>query len=154
MVGKRLAKRLGMRFVDIDDLIVQREGRTIAKIFAQEGEPYFRKVEKGIALEVCSRENCVIATGGGTLLDPENRSLLKKTGRLIWLKVSADTVLERVKDSPLRPLIKTENPRERIVSLLALREPSYAQADITVSTDTLSVEQVVEVIIARLSQFR
>lgn len=149
VVGRGLAKRLGVRFVDIDELIVRREGRSIAKVFTEAGEPYFRKVEKGITLEVCKRaDSCVIATGGGTFMDPDSRAALKKTGTLIWLKVGPQKALERIKDHPVRPLLKEADPFNKITSLLAIREPIYAQADFTVDTDHQSVEQVIQEILA------
>ena len=153
-VGRGLAKRLGVRFVDIDELIVKREGRSITKVFAEAGELYFRKVEKQITLEVCQRQDpCVIATGGGTLMDPDNRAALKEAGTLVWLKVSPEKALERTKDHPVRPLLKDENPRQKILSLLALREPLYAQAEMTVETNQQSVEQVIQQILNKISSF-
>lgn len=154
MVGRGLAKQLGIPFVDIDEIIVRREGKSIAKIFAELGEPYFRKVEKGVTSEVCKRaDSCVIATGGGTLMAPDSRAALKKTGTLVWLKVSLAKVLERTKNHPVRPLLKEENPQEKILSLLALREPLYAQADLMVETDQRSVEQVIQEILKKISSF-
>ncbi|MBI1975921.1 MAG: shikimate kinase [Candidatus Omnitrophica bacterium] len=149
-VGRELAKRLGVRFVDIDELIVKREGRSIAKVFAEAGEPYFRKIEKQITLEVCQRQDpCVIATGGGTLMDPDSRAALKRAGTLlVWLKVSPQKALERTKDHPVRPLLKEADPLNKIASLLAVREPVYAQADLAVDTDHQSVEQVIQEILA------
>jgi shikimate kinase len=154
VVGRGLAKRLGVPLVDIDEIIVRREGKNIAKIFGELGEPYFRKVEKGVTLEVCKRaDSCVIATGGGTLMDLESRAALKKAGTLVWLKVSPDKVLERIKDHPVRPLLKEGNPQEKIISLLTLREPLYAQADMIVETDQRSVEQVIHEILKKNSSF-
>lgn len=154
MVGRGLAKRLGVPFVDIDEIIVRREGKSIAKIFAELGEPYFRKVEKGVTLEVCKRaDSCVIAAGGGTLMVSDSRAALKKTGTLVWLKVSLAKVLERTKNHPVRPLLKGENLQEKILSLLALREPLYAQADLMVETDHRSVKQVIQEILKKISSF-
>ena len=148
-VGRGLAKRLGVRFVDIDELIVRREGRGIAKVFAEAGEPYFRKIEKQITLEVCQRQDpCVIATGGGTLMDSDSRAALKKAGTLIWLKVSPQKALERTQDHPVRPLLKEAVPLNKMTLLLAVREPVYAQADFAVDTDHQSVEQVIQEILA------
>ncbi len=154
VVGRGLAKRLGIPFLDIDEIIVSREGKSIAKIFAESGEPYFRKIEKGVALEVCGRaDSCVIATGGGTLMDSDSRDALKKTGTLVWLKVSPAKAIERTKDHPVRPLLKEGNPQEKILSLLALREPLYAQAGLMVETDHRSVEQVIQEILKKISSF-
>jgi len=140
--GGQLAKRKNWQFVDLDDLIVLREKRSIAEIFAKDKEPYFRKVEKKALKEVARQDNFVVACGGGIIIDKDNIKIMKQTGRLICLCASPKVIFKRLAGDLTRPLLRVADPLERIELLLKLRAPYYMQADTTVDTSRLSVKQV------------
>ncbi len=148
-VGKALARELGFSFADIDDLIVKQQKRSISDIFAQDGEPYFRKLEKMALKKVSSKKKQVVSCGGGIVLDPENIKVMKKTGKIICLSATPKVILERVKKAKHRPLLNVDDPEARITELLKKRKACYAKADFCVDTSKLTVGEVVEKI-ARL----
>lgn len=138
-VGRALAERLGWAFADVDDHVEFAAGKTIAKIFADDGEPAFRDFEARAVGELCGRENVVIATGGGAILRTETRSLLASTCCVAWLSATVDVVLSRLANDPTsaarRPALTALPGREEILALLAAREPHYrAVADLTLDT--------------------
>lgn len=141
-VGRQLAKTKKWNFIDLDELIELKEQRRIVDIFAKEGEPYFRKVEKKCLKQVSTQKKFVVACGGGVVLDKDNIKLMKKTGSLICLSANTDEILKRVASNSLRPILNVHNPRERIEHLLKLRAPYYLQADKTIDTSRFSVKQV------------
>ncbi|MFA5276356.1 MAG: shikimate kinase [Candidatus Omnitrophota bacterium] len=147
-VGKELAKKKKWHFVDLDDLVELKEKRVISEIFAKEGEPYFRKVEKKALLEVSKEKNFIVACGGGIVLDKNNIKTMKKTGIMICLSASADIILKRTSAFTHRPLLKVTDPKKQIELLLKMRAPYYAQADEVIDTSKLSVKEVV----ARISK--
>ncbi|MBM3249213.1 MAG: shikimate kinase, partial [Candidatus Omnitrophica bacterium] len=118
VVGKALARHLGMIFVDSDETIVERERRSINDIFAKDGEPYFRKVEKEVIKEISQRDGLVIACGGGAVLDKDNMLNLQRNGVVIYLQTSADVIFERTKNYDHRPLLNVENPKKQIEDIL------------------------------------
>jgi len=142
-VGRQLAKEKGWSFVDLDELIELKQQRRIVDIFAREGEPYFRKIEKKILKQVSTQDKFVVACGGGIVLDSDNIKLMKKTGTLICLCATGEEILKRVSFSAWRPILNVAKPRERIELLLKLRAPYYLQADKTIDTSRLSIKQVV-----------
>lgn len=142
-VGKLLAEKQGWNFIDLDDLIELKEQRRIVDIFAKEGEPYFRKIEKKILKEVATQKKFVVACGGGIVLDKENIKIMKKTGKVICLCASCQAILKRVSSSTARPILNVAKPKERIELLLKMRAPYYMQADKMIDTSKLSVKQVV-----------
>ncbi len=144
VVAKALAKELGLQSVDLDDIIEQREGRKITDIFAQDGEPYFRKVEKEIVGDISKGSKLVIACGGGVVLDSENMANLKSSCTVVYLKTNADVILKRTKDEAHRPLLNVDNPKKKIEEFLDSRSEYYEQADFTVDVSDLSIEQVVD----------
>ena len=146
-VGRELAGRLGLKFVDIDDLIVDKEKRSINDIFAESGEPYFRKLEKAVLGEVALKPNQVVACGGGIVIDPDNIAGMKKSGKIFALTASPETILERTKNDTQRPLLNTEDPFKKITELILKRQPYYAKADFFIDTSRLSVDQVTASII-------
>jgi shikimate kinase len=146
-VGKRLAKQLERKFIDIDELIRISENKSIAEIFKKMGEPYFRNLEKKMLLEVSKQQECVVSCGGGIVTDPENIKLMKQTGVVICLSATPDVILKRTKDSSHRPLLNVEDPKEKIRSLLAARQKYYDQADKTIDTSEISVEEVAGLIL-------
>ena len=145
-VGRRLARRLGRPFVDVDGLVEASTGKTVADVFADEGEARFRELERAAVVEACRVPDAVIATGGGTLLDPDNRRRLAAAGPIVCLSAPAEEILRRVGDPSSRPLLKNGNGDRlaRIRALLVERAPVYALATHAVDTAGLEVDQVVE----------
>jgi shikimate kinase len=146
-VGRYLAKSLGLELVDIDDLIVKNEGRGISDIFAQSGEPYFRKAEKEALKEVAAKARQVVDCGGGIVIDPENIAIMKQSGRLVCLSARPEVILERTKRYTHRPLLNVADPLIKINELLEKRKSYYAKADFTVDTSDLTIQQVAEKIL-------
>ncbi|MGI5840121.1 MAG: shikimate kinase [bacterium] len=149
--GEALARMLAMDFADTDAIVQAKLGLPVTEVFARHGEVCFRTSEKEAVREVSCRENTIIACGGGAVLDKENVRNLRRNGRLIWLKAATPTVFGRVDGDGSRPLLKGKMNAEDIDCLLRQREPYYqAAADITVTTDGKTVEEVCREIIARL----
>jgi len=154
VVGREVARRLGWDFVDTDEQIVSLAGKGISQIFAVDGEPRFREWESEVLGEACRRERVVIATGGGAIVDPNNRELVFKTGVAICLEAKPETIYERLLtavknsgDTAVRPLLAGDNPLARIRSLKESRQPYYALADWTVNTDYLTIEEVCDEVV-------
>lgn len=152
VVGKMLAERLHMEFVDLDALIEERLGMSIRDIFDGFGESYFRRVEKEVVSESSKKDGLVVAAGGGAVLDSENVTNLKNMGRIIHLSARPDVILDRTKDAEDRPLLETADRRKRIAVLLAKRAPFYGRADYEIDTSDLGVEDVVEKIVSYLKE--
>lgn len=151
-IGKQLAKSLGMDFVDSDREIERRTGADISLIFDVEGEAGFRRREKLVIDELAARPAVVLATGGGAILDRDNRRILSQRGTVIYLRCSVDQQLERTVHDRNRPLLQTENPRARLESLMQIRDPLYREtADLIIETDKRSVRTVVKMILGLLS---
>ena len=140
-VGRHLAKKLGWKFIDLDEEIERREGRAISAIFRDDGEPHFRELERLCLQHFCSAKNAVIALGGGAFLDPANRDLAEKTGLTVWLKVSFTNVTDRVRIDGTRPKFADKDQVER---LYKSRESCYALAKVHVSTDAGTPESVAD----------
>ena len=146
-IGRLVAGRLGFQFVDTDTLLVARDGREIAEIFARDGEARFREMEKSVLESLGTRDRCVVSTGGGVILREENRALLRGLGFTVWLTASEDVIYQRVSRNTKRPLLHTANPRETVTQLLAARRPLYeAAAQLTIDTSTLSHAQAAEAV--------
>lgn len=126
-VGRALAAALGLQFVDTDALIVARDGRSIPDIFQQSGEAAFRRWERHIAQELAEASHLVVATGGRMMLDDENAALLQRNGRVICLTATPDEILARLAGDNNRPLLAGDNPKEKILALLAEREAGYGR---------------------------
>ena len=127
-IGKLLAKKLGFRFTDTDARIVKQAGHPIPKIFAEEGEEGFRERETAALNSLANLQHTIIATGGGVITREENLPLLKKLGYVVWLTAEEDDIYHRVTANSERPLMQTDNPRETIRELLAVRDPLYSKA--------------------------
>ena len=154
-VGKRLAKRLGWRFVDIDQLVEAAAKRSIAQLFAERGEAVFRRMERRCISRVVHDRRQVIATGGGAFVDPKNRALLRVSGPVICLTATPRVILSRVeRRRESRPLLGgSGRPLSRIRALLSRRAAAYAQADLMLETSDLSVEEVVDRLWERLGPY-
>jgi len=143
-IGRQLARLLKCEFHDSDREIAQRTGVDIPLIFELEGEVGFRARERGVIDELTQLPNIVLATGGGAILDPENRRHLTERGTVVYLQTSAAQTLARTGRDRNRPLLQTEDPLQRLEELLAVRDPLYRQiADITVVTDGRTARDVV-----------
>ena len=151
-VGRECARRLGRTFVDTDDVVVDTAHMTVEQIFAEGGEPRFREIEHDVVADVCaSPAPLVIACGGGTVLDAENRRALRAAGVVVWLRAPAPTLLERVGDGSSRPLLRGD-PAGALARLERLREPAY-DAAAHLCVDTVALGDVDAVADAVLSAF-
>ena len=146
-VGKEFSKKKKRHFIDLDELIELRAKRVISDIFAKDGEPYFRRLEKRALKEVSKEKGFVVACGGGIVIDEDNIKIMRETGKIICLYAAPEVILKRTSGSFHRPLINVGNPKEKIELLLKLRAPYYAKADKKIDTSKLSVKQVVAKVI-------
>jgi shikimate kinase/3-dehydroquinate synthase len=151
-VGLEVARRLGWEFVDMDTLIEERVGMTIPEIFAQRGEGFFRQQERQLCQELAQRRGRVIATGGGALIPEENRWILAPSGLLVCLSCDVGEILRRLAQVEDRPLLAGADRRERIEALLTERREAYSRIPHQIDTTGLTVEEVVERVIALLEE--
>jgi shikimate kinase len=152
-IGNIIARRLHRDFRDSDHFIEERTGVDIARIFDVEGEQGFRDRESNALNELLSENNRVIATGGGSVLRRENQQLLKQKGYIVFLDTSINQQMQRLRRDKKRPLLQTENPRERLESLLAQRRPIYLDlADLAVKTDKRMARRLAADIINQLPE--
>ena len=150
-IGRQLAKQLSMSFHDSDQEIEQRTGVDIPLIFELEGEAGFRKREAEVIDTLTRLPGIVLATGGGAILDPENRTRLASRGKVIYLHTSVDQQLSRTRHDRNRPLLQTPDPRTTLEELLAIRDPLYRDvADLVIETDGMHVRDVVRKIVKLL----
>jgi len=143
-IGRRLAARLRMRFVDAAAEIELAAGMPIPEIFDTHGEPHFRDGEARVIARLLNGGPIVLATGGGAVLREETRARLSERAVSIWLKADAEVILRRVRRRADRPLLQTADPAETIKRLIAEREPIYQQADITVASRDVPYEWIVD----------
>lgn len=143
-IATKLAERFAMRYVSTDDLIVEKEKRTINEIFTRSGEDYFRDVESEVIKGLANQEGLVIDAGGGAVLREENMADFKSSGIVICLTADEETIMKRTKKYKHRPLLNVEDPKRKIRDLLAKRAPFYAKADHTIDTGKLTIRQVLE----------
>ncbi len=148
-VGRMLAARAGIKFVDADELVEKQCGASISEIVQSKGWKHFREVEKGIIAEICREDPLIIAPGGGAVLEPANVRALKKEGLVIWLKADGEVLGRRINEDPRspasRPTLTGKGALEDLQEVLAMRSPYYAAAaDVQVETSALSPEEVVE----------
>jgi shikimate kinase len=140
-LAQALAKRLGWQAVDIDQVIENRERLSVSEIFAQRGEPYFRAVERAVLIDQLSPRHVVVATGGGTFVDPQNRAAINRDGVSVWLDVPLERVVDRMPTGARRPLAADRAGLER---LYQLRQPAYAHAHLRLDAGRAGVEALVE----------
>lgn len=151
-VGRRLALRLGIPFVDTDDEIERVAGKSINDIFADWGEAEFRNGERRVIARLLGSGPQVLATGGGAFINPETRSNIKESGISIWLKAELPVLMRRVAKRDHRPLLKTGDPEATMRSLMTARYPIYAEADITVESRDVAHEVIVTDVIEALTR--
>ena len=150
-IGKKLARRLGIPFVDTDDMIEEQAGQKISDIFATKGEACFREMETETLRQLINRQQrCVIAVGGGLPMQPVNRPLLKELGKVVFLEAGIETLVLRLKNDTKRPMLQGGSLRERIGTLMSQRLEVYLEtADVRVSTDTQGYSGILQEIIQK-----
>jgi shikimate kinase len=153
-IGRRLAQRLGLAFIDADHEIEMAAGCTIEEIFERYGEAAFRDGERKIIQRLLERPPHVLATGGGAFIDPETRSRIKAAGISVWLKADHDVLVRRVSRRTNRPLLKRGEPRDVLARLMELRYPVYAEADICIDSLDAPAETTVERVIEAIDRHR
>ena len=149
-VGKKLAKRLGYFFIDTDREIEKEQGCSITEIFKYGGEECFRDLETDILQKLQTKQNLVIATGGGMVLRNENRSLMQSLGTRVYLKVELQELMRRLKKDKKRPLPPKPKPEEHILEMLQQRKSIYEEAECIIDTTDLSPHQMVTEIIRKI----
>lgn len=149
-IGRRLASRLGLKFVDADNEIERAAGKSISDIFADHGEPYFRNGERRVIARLLKSGPQVLATGGGAYMDEETRKIIAERGVSVWLKAHLDVLMERVARRDHRPLLKTEDPEAVMQRLMDERYPVYSSADISVTSRDVPHEVMVGEIVSSL----
>ncbi len=153
-VGRRLARRLDLAFVDTDAEIEQAAGETIPEIFERRGEATFRAGERRVIARLLGEGPRVLATGGGAFMDPLTRANIAARGISVWLKADLDVLMKRVGKRGDRPLLQTGDPRETMKKLMDLRYPVYAEADITIESLEGPHDAVVDEVMEKLTRFR
>lgn len=150
VVAKELARKLKMEFIDMDRIIEEHQGTSIADIFTGYGEKYFRAQENKLVKELSQKENMVIATGGGTLLSSDNTKMLNQKGQIICLCADFRTIYDRVKRKNNRPLLNGENILDKINHLMKKRKKIYDNIKWKIDTTNLTTREVVDKIINHL----
>ncbi|MEZ5484217.1 MAG: shikimate kinase [Lysobacteraceae bacterium] len=152
-VGKRVARARGLDFVDVDQLLQQRTGASVNLIFELEGESGFRRRESELLAEVCDGDGQLIATGGGAVLDAGNRTLLKRSGFVVFLDLSVDQQLLRLSRDRTRPLLQTPDRRQRLLAMAELRRPLYLEtADLVLDSNGFSAPRASQRLLALLDE--
>lgn len=149
-IGRRLGQRLGLDFSDADAEIERAANMTIPEIFQSRGEAEFRKGEQKVIARLLESGPLVIATGGGAFMNTDTRARIREKGISIWLKADVETLLKRVKRKSNRPLLQNPDPEGTLRNLLAARETTYADADLTITSCEVPHEEVVEDIVKLL----
>lgn len=154
-IGRVLAFELNRQFRDTDRVIEDRTGADIPWIFDMEGESGFRDRETAVLADLSTETDLVIATGGGIVLRPENRQMMKDSGFVCYLTASTDQLVERTARDKKRPLLQVENPRQKIIDLLEMRDPIYREsADFIINTDKRSPKMVAQEIVRLIEESR
>ena len=152
-IASYLAENYGMEMIDMDQLIVEREGMSIPNIFTQKGELYFRDVETNLLIEIQTEQNRVVSCGGGVVLREKNVQAMKKCGQIVLLNAKPETILERVKDDDNRPLLRGNKNIQFIRDIMETRCPKYeGAADFVVDTDGKSADIICKEIIQKIEK--
>jgi len=149
-IGRRLATRLAIPFVDADGEIEAAAGMTIPEIFERHGEPYFRAGEARVIARLLDNGPQVLATGGGAFMNPDTRATIRAKGVSVWLKAEIDILIKRIKRRNDRPMLNTDDPAATLAALVAQRYPVYAEADLTVHSRDVPHDTIVDEIVAAL----
>jgi len=149
-IGRRLAQRLDLPFIDADKEIEEAAGCTIPEIFERHGEKYFREGERRVILRLLDNPVHVLSTGGGAFMDPQTRAAVRERAISIWLRADLDLMLRRVSRRNDRPLLQVADPRAKLQELIDQRYPVYAQADLTIQSREVPHEKIVEEIVGAL----
>lgn len=151
-IGKRLAAKLALPFIDADEEIERVAQKSISEIFADHGEAFFRDREAKVIARLLGSGPQVLATGGGAFITPETRAKIRDTGISIWLRADLPVLMRRVGKRDSRPLLKNGDPEQVMRNLMAMRYPIYAEADLTVESRDIPHDSIVAEIIAALSR--
>ena len=146
-VGKKLAKKLKLKFIDIDKIIEKKEKRTIKEIFEDKGEGYFRKIEKKISLEELKKSNSVIALGGGAFMDSSIRKEAENLSISFWLDLGLESLLIRLKNVKKRPLLNQDRLEESVNKIYSERKKIYNKSDFKIKCNLMNADQIVSKII-------
>lgn len=150
-IGTALARTLGVPFIDSDDEIEKAANRSVAEIFARDGEAFFRQKESQVLERLLAGPPCVLSTGGGAFLAPANREAIARAGVAVWLKADLELLWQRVRHKTTRPLLRTENPKETLRTLLEARTPAYSKAEVTVEARAdYSIDEMTQKVIRAL----
>lgn len=142
LAAQHLADKLSRPILSTDELIVAQQGKSIAQIFQDQGEEYFRQIEADIIESLVDQKDVIIDCGGGIALNPRNIELLKKNGIVFYLSATAEEIYKNVKDHKHRPLLNTPDPKNKIAQLLAARRPFYEKADYVIDADGKTGQQL------------
>lgn len=152
-VGRALANRLNVSFLDSDAEIVEAANMTIAEIFARDGEAFFRAKESQVIHRLLETERCVLSTGGGAYLSGTNREMISEKGVAVWLNADLDLLWNRVKHKDTRPLLRTADPYATLRDLYEKRVPLYAKADLEVAADrSFTIDQMADRVLEKLQE--
>ena len=151
-IGRRLAERFSLEFVDADHAIVEDTGQSIAEIFEHGGEAEFRAIEKRVMGELLQRRGLLLSTGGGAILDPDNRTLIAQTGFVVYLQVGVAEQIARLKRDKSRPLLQRPDREQVLDQMAQVRDPLYRQiADLTVNTEHFTPAEATAHLVVRLA---
>ena len=152
-LGKTLAQKTGLQFIDTDRVVVERTGVPVATIFEFEGEAGFRRREASVIAEIAGRTGCVVATGGGAILAEENRRAMRATGTVIYLRARVESLWERTRHDASRPLLATADPKATLATILSERDALYREAaHIVVDTGSQSAASLAARVLAALGE--
>lgn len=147
-VGRAVAAKLGVAFIDSDAEIEKAANMTIAEIFERDGEPFFRRKETQVIERLLEEERCILSTGGGAFLSEENRAMIAEKGVAVWLDADVELLWTRVRHKDTRPLLRTPDPRRTLEEIFAARVPFYSQAELPVKAEAgLSIEEMADRVI-------
>lgn len=152
-VASCLSKNYGMEIIEMDEVLVEREGMSIPDIFAKKGESYFREAETNLLIEIQSEQNKVVSCGGGVVLREKNVQEMKKSGQIVLLNAKPETILERVKDDDNRPLLEGKKNTEFISDMMEERRPKYeGAADFVIQTDGKTADEICKEIFEKIKK--
>jgi shikimate kinase len=153
VIGRKVAMKLKIPFVDADSEIEKAAKMTVADIFSSYGEPEFRRLEKSVIKRVLENGPQILATGGGAYMDPETQQMVSDSGISLWLSADIDLLMQRVSKKTTRPLLKKPNPRGVMEDLMRERYPVYALADVEIASRDVSKDEMTNLVIAGLAQY-